>query len=65
MTDTETETTTKQDTDTTYPLHLVKLDKAGQPLDKALCGYLWDRINVQHNGNICQECVDISKKGKL
>lgn len=28
------------------------------PLDRTLCGRLWDRLFVQHNGTICQECKD-------
>ena len=35
--------------------------ETGEPAQTALCGYVWDRLNVQHNGQICQECVEISK----
>jgi hypothetical protein len=38
--------------------HIVKLDAAGKPTDACLCGYLWDRVFVAHNGEICQACVD-------
>ena len=42
--------------------HYVKLDEDGAPMDEALCGYIWDRLHVKHNGNICQECVDELRK---
>lgn len=29
-----------------------------KPGEKTLCGALWDRLNVEHNGAICQACVD-------
>lgn len=38
--------------------HYVKLDRSGNPTDEAMCGYLWDRLHVQHNGEICQPCVE-------
>ena len=38
--------------------HYVELDSEGRPTYACLCGYLWDRVHVQHNGQICQECVD-------
>jgi len=38
------------------------LQTEGKPADTALCGYVWDRLHVQHNGEICQECVELSKK---
>lgn len=41
--------------------HIVENERDGTPKDEALCGYLWDRINVEHNGEICQKCVDIQK----
>ena len=58
MTDTKTETLPETTKGTTKPRHLVELTKDGRATDKALCGYLWDRLNVQHNRSICQECLD-------
>ena len=43
------------------PRHLVERDRNGVPEDKALCGFLWDRLDVQHNGSICEHggyCAD-------
>ncbi|MDC3379483.1 hypothetical protein OAX78_04295 [Planctomycetota bacterium] len=42
--------------------HYVELDKAGKPTDQCLCGHLWDRLHVRHNGDICQPCVDELKR---
>ncbi len=60
----DTETVPKQSTGSKNAnlRHYVKLDEDGSPMDEALCGYIWDRLHVQHNGNICQECVDELRK---
>ena len=42
--------------------HYVEIDREGKPTDKCLCGHLWDRLHVQHNGEICQKCVDELKR---
>jgi len=57
----ETKPTTGGGSGVTNLRHYVKLDDKGQPADEALCGYVWDRLHVKHNGEICQACVDISK----
>ncbi len=61
----ETKTDKKTDqtieTPTIKPRHIVENNRDGTPKDTALCGFLWDRLNVAHNGSICQECVDIQK----
>jgi len=44
------------------PRHFVALDKDGNREDRALCGYLWDRMYVSHNGAICEKCVELSRK---
>jgi len=44
------------------PRHIVENNRDGTPQDAALCGYLWDRLNVEHNGEICQECVEEQKR---
>lgn len=38
--------------------HIVELDKNGQPSDKCLCGYIWDRVFLKPEADICQECKD-------
>lgn len=43
------------------PRHIVENNRDGTPKDTALCGYLWDRLNVEHNGEICQECIELMK----
>ena len=66
MNDTQTETQPQLGTGggLVKPVHIVAL-VAGKPADQALCGYLWDRIHVQHNGEICQECVDeLRRRGR-
>jgi len=30
--------------------------------DTTLCGEPWDRLNVKHNGAICQKCVDEQRR---
>lgn len=53
------------DTSSIFPRHVVELGPDGKPKDRALCGYLWDRVFVKHNGSICQECVDeLRKRGQ-
>lgn len=58
----KTETLTEEKTSTGQGKarlrHYVELDQEGKPTDQCLCGYLWDQLHVQHNGTICQECVD-------
>jgi hypothetical protein len=58
--DTETRTLPKQSTGQGKARlrHYVELDHEGKPTDQCLCGYLWDQLHVQHNGEICQACVD-------
>ena len=65
MADTETETHAdlSQGSKTLPPRHIVEFDKeTKEPQDTALCGYLWDRLGVAHNGEICQECVEEQKR---
>lgn len=58
----ETKPSTSGGSGVTNLRHYVKLDpETGEPADEALCGYVWDRLNVKHNGEICQECVEVSK----
>lgn len=61
---TETTTETRESTGNTTPRprHIVENNRDGTPQDKALCGWLWDRINVAHNGTICQDCVEEQKR---
>ena len=43
--------------------HYVALDPVtGAPSGECLCGYKWDRVFVKHSGEICQECVDVSRR---
>jgi len=41
--------------------HIVEL-KNGQPTDKCLCGYIWDRVFLPLDGELCQECADEVKR---
>lgn len=34
--------------------HLVEM-RDGEPAEQALCGYVWDRINISE-GPVCEEC---------
>lgn len=60
-TETKTMPNTGQGTGNPNLRHFVQ-QTDGVPADTALCGYIWDRLHVQHNGEMCQECVDLSKK---
>ncbi len=67
--DTKTLPKTSNTSGTKEPRHIVEnRDFGGEPKaafnpeDKTLCGKLWDRLNVQHNGEICQACVDEMRK---
>jgi len=65
-TETRPETSTSDGTKNPNVRHLVKCLNPGviappEYEDTALCGYIWDRLNVNHNGAICQKCVEISK----
>ena len=62
MSETKTEPTTTSGTKTDRPRHYVEYNRDGTPQDVTLCGERWDRLNVQHNGSICQECVDEQKR---
>ena len=50
---------------TARPRHVVERKPDGSYHDRALCGYLWDRVEVAHNGEVCQECVDELRKRGL
>ena len=64
--ETKEETQTIQGGGTKKPRHYVRILEGGEGEveheQKTLCGELWDRINVQHNGEICQKCVEISRR---
>ncbi|MBL4846063.1 MAG: hypothetical protein JKY65_11095 [Planctomycetes bacterium] len=61
--ETKTKPSTTRGTRQTNLRHYVLLDpETREPADEALCGYMWDRLNVAHNGDICQECVELSKQ---
>lgn len=68
QTDTKPETSVANRGGAKPPRHYVKDLNADdpkapfRPADEALCGYLWDRLNVEHNGEICEKCVEISRK---
>ena len=62
MLDTKTQQDTTQSQDRKGQTHYVELDSKSQPTDKCLCGYIWDRVFISHNGEICQECVDELKR---
>jgi hypothetical protein len=66
MTEIETKTAPVVDTDNgskdPRKRHIVELDEeTNEYKDRALCGYLTASVHVEHNGSICQKCVELSK----
>lgn len=63
MHDTDTDTDTEKTSGTNYIKRhiLVRARKEDPQPERALCGHLWDRINVI-NGDLCDKCVEIFKK---
>ena len=47
--------------------HIVELDATGRPLDKCLCGYLWDRVmmTTAAGSEVCKECVEEAQRRSL
>jgi len=65
MTETKTITRAEPSTGSTNTLlrHLVLLDPVtGEPSDRCLCGHIWDAVFIAHGEEICQKCVEESKK---
>lgn len=43
--------------------HIVALNpETGEPSDTCLCGHVWDKVFLAHGDEICQVCVELSKK---
>ena len=64
MTQTETkpEIETSNNTKDPRQRHYAELDpETNEYKDRALCGYMISSVNVEHNGTICQKCVELSK----
>lgn len=61
-TDLAVETQTDTTADVVLPRHLVEKDGKGGYADQALCGFLWDRMNVSPNGAVCEECAEEFKR---
>lgn len=42
--------------------HLVERQPDGSFADRALCGYLWDRLHVRPQGELCEECREEAER---